>query len=113
MLALSKYSREQKGRRTYLLRCKKVGSVGKSGLGGDLERLEVISAKSGSEGTLRAIELMGQLLERCFSLHPFFLWQSLLSTFFLSLQDSETLGNVTVLQRVQILGEHLGIIFSG
>ena len=38
LLALSKYSREQKGRRTYLLRCKKVGSVGKSGLGGDLER---------------------------------------------------------------------------
>ena len=31
LLALSKYSREQKGRRTYLLRCKKVGSVGKVG----------------------------------------------------------------------------------
>ena len=41
LLALSKYSREQKGRRTYLLRCKKVGSVGKVGweviLGADLE----------------------------------------------------------------------------
>ena len=33
---------------------------------GDLGRWEVILAKSGSEGTLRAIELMGQLLERCF-----------------------------------------------
>ena len=82
-------------------------------MGGDLGRWGVISAKSGSEGTLRAIELMAQLLERCFSLRPF-LWQSLLLTVLrMSLQDSETFGDVTVLQRVQILGEHLGIIFSG
>ena len=37
----------------------------------------------------------------------------LLTVLRMSLQDSETFGDVTALQRVQILGEHLGIIFSG
>ena len=113
LLALSKYSREQKGRRTYLLRCKKVGSVGKSGLGGDLQRWEVILGGDLGKIGVRG-DSAGHWADGTTAFHfILFCVNVYLPLLRMFLQFSETLGDVTVLQRVQILGEHLGIIFSG